>query len=408
MISAWINSIFCFRYVTFPVFLWLSLSTGVAAQSGASTANIDSETLLGEVKRSLMQQALNSGLNITSAGYIDSSGRLVESTYFNLSSRWKEIQHPALDGEHSIYSDEVAHFLESVRDTHCENFGRGNYKKTASISVENAVWPSGLNGELANDIIDLIDGQIRLSLNSSNQWNVVEGIRNAAGIQSTAYRSLLNQRNGGSEAAEYFVNIEIKVEDGTSFFEPPLRTVRHISAEIASDSFKSRAFDKLVRPKYHSRKQIRINLSAREATESEPIVRTSIKLTLPKVDYNLLARKGKKQNSLKIAEGIGSFVSQLSALQNCGFKKFSVKGFQSINPRADKVFRMTAGTDNGVAIGQKFVASHNLISNYDSLLDPDILNSLVITEVIQVNKRNSELKVIAGSALGTYTSAIPF
>lgn len=408
MISNRVNSIFLFRHVTFTLFLWLSLSTGAAAQSSASSASVDSETLLGEVKRSLMQQSLESGLNITSAGYVDSSGRLVESTYFNLSSRLKELQHPALDDDQFIYNDEVIRFLESVRDTHCKDFGRGNYKNIASISVGNAAWNSDLNGEFANNIIELIDRQLRISLTSSNQWSVVEGIRNAADIQSTAYLSLLNQRNGGNEGTEYFVNIDIKIGNGDSLLESPLRSVRQISAEIVSDSFNSRAFDKLVRPKNHSRKQIQIYLSARDANESQPIVKTSITLTLSNAHYNLLGRKEEKQNLSKIAEVVAAFASQLSALQYCDVRKFSIKGFPGLDPRASKVFRMTAGTDNGVAIGQKFIASHELLNDYDSLLDPDILNHLIIAEVIKVNNRNSELKMIAGDPIGIYTSAIPF
>ena len=63
------------------------------AQSIANTTSLkESEMLLDELKQSLVQRAVNSGLSVASVGFIDSTGRLVESTYFNTGTNIEAIR----------------------------------------------------------------------------------------------------------------------------------------------------------------------------------------------------------------------------------------------------------------------------------------------------------------------------
>ena len=65
-----------------PFALAFSAHLGTASELGTNP----NELLLDEIKYSLLSQAIDAGLSISSAGFIDSTGKLIESTYFRMDS----------------------------------------------------------------------------------------------------------------------------------------------------------------------------------------------------------------------------------------------------------------------------------------------------------------------------------
>ena len=98
----------------------------------------------------------------------------------------------------------------------------------------------------------------------------------------------------------------------------------------------------------------------------------------------------------------------LSNYRVCGLEEMHVRGLLRNDSQASTLLRLDVGSTGGVALGDKFIVSPNILSDYDSLLDPNALDRIGLAEVIRVNYHNAELKILAGDSLGVYLSVTPF
>ena len=92
-----------------PFVLAFAAHFGAASESGTSTDDL----LLDEIKYSLLSQSLEAGLSISSAGFIDSTGKLIESTYFRADSSIEGLRNERLVGRRKNSTPAVERFLES-------------------------------------------------------------------------------------------------------------------------------------------------------------------------------------------------------------------------------------------------------------------------------------------------------
>ena len=92
-----------------PFVLAFAVHLGTASES---VTNPD-ELLLDEIKYSLLSQSLEAGLSISSAGFIDSTGKLVESTYFRTDSSIDGLRNKRLVERRKNSTPAVERFLES-------------------------------------------------------------------------------------------------------------------------------------------------------------------------------------------------------------------------------------------------------------------------------------------------------
>ena len=92
-----------------PFVLAFAAHLGTASESGTNP----NELLLDEIKYSLLSQSLEAGLSISSAGFIDSTGKLIESTYFRMDSSIDGLLNKSLIERRNSSTPAVQRFVQS-------------------------------------------------------------------------------------------------------------------------------------------------------------------------------------------------------------------------------------------------------------------------------------------------------
>jgi hypothetical protein len=379
------------------------------AQSIANTTSLkESEMLLDELKQSLVQRAVNSGLSVASAGFIDSTGRLVESTYFNTGTNIEAIRNVDLMKDRRPQRNEITRLLDSARNNDCERKSTARYRKKIGIVFKDAAWSQDISGAVINRLDGVIGEQLRLNINSTSQWYVTEGRQTASVPSSTSYFSRLNERNENVEAGQYLVSVDVSIDQKKFDIADTYRLSRIVGADIVSNISSSRFLYNLAKPKYSDSKRLLVTLTASDRDKNESIAVSQFTINIPKAGYNLLEQEIDTESYFQVQREVEKFSMLLSNYRVCGLEEMPVRGLLRNDSQASTLLRLAVGSTAGVAIGDKFIVSPNILSDYDSLLDPNALDRIGLAEVIRVNYHNAELKILAGDSLGVYRSATPF
>lgn len=379
------------------------------AQSIANTTSLkESEMLLDELKQSLVQRAVNSGLSVASAGFIDSTGRLVESTYFNTGTNIEAIRNVDLMKDRRPQRNEITRLLDSARNNDCERKSTARYKNKIGIVFKDAAWSQDISGAVINRLDGVIGEQLRLNINSTSQWYVIEGRQTASVPSSTSYFSRLNERNENVEAGQYLVSVDVSIDQKKFDIADTYRLSRIVGADIVSNISSSRFLYNLAKPKYSDSKRLLVTLTASDREKNESIAVSQFTINIPKAGYNLLEQEIDTESYFQVQREVEKFSMLLSNYRVCGLEEMSVRGLLRNDSQASTLLRLAVGSTGGVALGDKFIVSPNILSDYDSLLDPNALDRIGLAEVIRVNYHNAELKILAGDSLGVYRSATPF
>lgn len=379
------------------------------AQSIANTTSLkESEMLLDELKQSLVQRAVNSGLSVASAGFIDSTGRLVESTYFNTGTNIEAIRNVDLMKDRRPQRNEITRLLDSARNNDCERKSTARYKNKIGIVFKDAAWSQDISGAVINRLDGVIGEQLRLNINSTSQWYVTEGRQTTSVPSSTSYFSRLNERNENVEAGQYLVSVDVSIDQKKFDIADTYRLSRIVGADIVSNISSSRFLYNLAKPKYSDSKRLLVTLTASDREKNESIAVSQFTINIPKAGYNLLEQEIDTESYFQVQREVEKFSMLLSNYRVCGLEEMPVRGLLRNDSQASTLLRLAVGSTGGVALGDKFIVSPNILSDYDSLLDPNALDRIGLAEVIRVNYHNAELKILAGDSLGVYRSATPF
>jgi hypothetical protein len=149
-------------------------------------------------------------------------------------------------------------------------------------------------------------------------------------------------------------------------------------------------------------------LTASDREKNESIAVSQFTINIPKAGYNLLEQEIDTESYFQVQREVEKFSMLLSNYRVCGLEEMPVRGLLRNDSQTSTLLRLAVGSTGGVALGDKFIVSPNILSDYDSLLDPNALDRIGLAEVIRVNYHNAELKILAGDSLGVYRSATPF
>ena len=120
-----------------PFVLAFAVHLGTASESGTNP----DELLLDEIKYSLLSQSLEAGLSISSAGFIDSTGKLVESTYFRTDSSIDGLRNKRLVERRKNSMPAVERFLESFSQGKNECSSQSNkYRSEINVLFKGNNW----------------------------------------------------------------------------------------------------------------------------------------------------------------------------------------------------------------------------------------------------------------------------
>ena len=195
----------------FYYLILILISSTVYFNSGQALASDEdtrdgSQELLEELKKELLNQTIESGLSLASSGYIDSTGKLFESTFYETTSRISAVRNLNSLKKKSKNSN-INRIIDLVgnEENQCAKHHR-NYKKRIGIRFNDKITGE-FYGNFKEEIKNNLEKEISQKLLSSSQWYIAAGVKNRYQTPSTKYFSVLNRRNENISENRYLIII---------------------------------------------------------------------------------------------------------------------------------------------------------------------------------------------------------
>jgi hypothetical protein len=396
----------------FHYLIFILISSAVYVDSGLALASDEdtrggSQELLEEFKKELLNQTIESGLSLASSGYIDSTGKLFESTYYETTSRISAVRNLNYLKKKSKNSN-INRIIDLIGNekNQCAKHHR-NYKKRIGIQFNDKIT-GGFDGNVKEEIKKNLEKEISQKLLPSSQWYIASGIQNKFQTPSTKYFSVLNRSNKNISENRHLIIIDLKDSNNILSIPKSLKRIKSSSVGLMSSVSNSRFLNNLTADRFEKKRRALITISAIDLDLGKTLISRNFSLSVEKSAYNLRAESLSVSNINKIREQAVFFASELTSFDACEFEDIKIDSYPQISVNSNQKIRLRIGSREGVNEGDLFIMSPSTFTGYNSLLDPTILESLAIGEVIDVNSNNAEIKVLSGNSLKTYRSAIPF
>jgi len=396
----------------FYYLIFVLISSAMYFYSGLALASDEdtkggSQELLEELKKELLNQTIESGLSLASSGYIDSTGKLFESTFYETTSRISAVRNLNFRKKQSKNSNinRIIN-LVSYEENKCVKHHR-IYKKRIGIQFNDKITGE-FDGNVKEEIKKNLEKEISQKLLSSSQWYIASGVQNKFQTPSTKYFSVLNRRNENISENRYLIIVDLKDSNNILSIPASLKRIKSSSVGLMSSVSNSRFVNNLTADKFQKKRRAVVTMSAIDLDLGKTLISRIFSLSVEKSAYNLRSESLSVSNINKIREQAVFFASELTSFDACEFEDIKINSYSQISVNSNQKIRLGIGSREGVNEGDLFIMSPSTFTGYNSLLDPSILENLAIGEVIDVNSSNAEVKILSGNFLKTYRSAIPF
>ena len=396
----------------FYYLIFVLISSAMYFYSGLALASDEdtkggSQELLEELKKELLNQTIESGLSLASSGYIDSTGKLFESTFYETTSRISAVRNLNFRKKKSKNSN-INRIIDLVsnEENKCVKHHR-IYKKRIGIQFNDKITGE-FDGNAKEEIKKNLEKEISQKLLSSSQWYIASGVQNKFQTPSTKYFSVLNRRNENISENRYLIIVDLKDSNNILSIPASLKRIKSSSVGLMSSVSNSRFVNNLTADKFQKKRRAVVTMSAIDLDLGKTLISRIFSLSVEKSAYNLRSESLSVRNINKIREQAVFFASELTSFDACEFEDIKINSYSQISVNSNQKIRLGIGSREGVNEGDLFIMSPSTFTGYNSLLDPSILENLAIGEVIDVNSSNAEVKILSGNFLKTYRSAIPF
>ena len=396
----------------FYYLIFVLISSAMYFYSGLALASDEdtkggSQELLEELKKELLNQTIESGLSLASSGYIDSTGKLFESTFYETTSRISAVRNLNFRKKQSKNSN-INRIIDLVsnEENKCVKHHR-IYKKRIGIQFNDKITGE-FDGNVKEEIKKNLEKEISQKLLSSSQWYIASGVQNKFQTPSTKYFSVLNRRNENISENRYLIIVDLKDSNNILSIPASLKRIKSSSVGLMSSVSNSRFVNNLTADKFQKKRRAVVTMSAIDLDLGKTLISRIFSLSVEKSAYNLRSESLSVSNINKIREQAVFFASELTSFDACEFEDIKINSYSQISVNSNQKIRLGIGSREGVNEGDLFIMSPSTFTGYNSLLDPSILENLAIGEVIDVNSSNAEVKILSGNFLKTYRSAIPF
>ncbi len=396
----------------FYYLIFVLISSAMYFYSGLALASDEdtkggSQELLEELKKELLNQTIESGLSLASSGYIDSTGKLFESTFYETTSRISAVRNLNFRKKQSKNSN-INRIIDLVsnEENKCVKHHR-IYKKRIGIQFNDKITGE-FDGNVKEEIKKNLEKEISQKLLSSSQWYIASGVQNKFQTPSTKYFSVLNRRNENISENRYLIIVDLKDSNNILSIPASLKRIKSSSVGLMSSVSSSRFVNNLTADKFQKKRRAVVTMSAIDLDLGKTLISRIFSLSVEKSAYNLRSESLSVRNINKIREQAVFFASELTSFDACEFEDIKINSYSQISVNSNQKIRLGIGSREGVNEGDLFIMSPSTFTGYNSLLDPSILENLAIGEVIDVNSSNAEVKILSGNFLKTYRSAIPF
>ena len=367
------------------------------------------ELLLDEIKYSLLSQALDAGLSISSAGFIDSTGKLIESTYFRMDSSIDGLRNKRLIDRRNNSTPAVERFVESFsqRQNECNNQSY-KYRKEINVLFEGNNWGSSTDSTLQLEIKDIVITALSNEIGRSPIWYSTRDPQDTESIDTTQYFAAVSPQNKDTRSSRYVIQVNMVTDRGNPPVIEGLRTIRSAGARFLLATTNSQLIFPLIREDSSSPFRVTLDISFIDSLNGIELAGYDIQFYTSSSTHNLMPRRLTSANREVLNRGLDQFLEILKKARDCDFEETPITIDKNYESAGVTWVRINKGSAAGIRLDDRFILSSTRLNQRQLLLNPEVLQSIVIGEVTDVNYHNSVIEVIAGEASSPFLAAIPF
>jgi len=376
----------------------------LAAPFGLAAATEPADVLLEKIKLALLDAALQDEVRVVTAGYVDASGRLVESTYFGSDSNIAGVRVLS-------YLEDPAELprvdVDSLPAALWPLLGQGCFASTQLALTRNVHLNIDMEAPavpLAQQTDPALLAQVDNILRAAG-WQRVPG---QPASSSRDYQTLLLRSTEGA-AADYSLSVAIRqvAEDAMAGWQVKARA---LGRQVSSGLRQVLAHNPLVAlPVRGSTPPVvlRIEYSMAGPALLQPL-RHELFFNVPARSAAMIRSFPDADLQAAVADGLAALLDAMAPATNGDAGCNMVLHAVHAGDTAD-TFRLSAGVRNGVQVGQRFLLLTQPFVQA-GVLSADAAQAMAIAEVTQVNEHESHITPVAGPT-GTAPApvwALPF
>ena len=378
---------------------------GTASELGSNP----NELLLDEIKYSLLSQSLDAGLSISSAGFIDSTGKLIESTYFRMDSSIDGLRNKRLIERRNNSTPAVERFVESFSQGQNECDNQSNkYRREINVLFEGNNWGSTTDSTLQLEIKDIVITVLSNEIDRSPMWYSTRDPQDTESVDTTQYFAAVSPQNKDTRSSRYVIQVNMATDRGNPPVLEGLRTIRSAGAKFLLATTNSQLVGPLIRKDSSSPFKVILDISFIDSLNGTELASYDMQFYTSSSTHNLMPRRLTSANREVLNQGLDQFLEILEKARDCDFEETPVTIDKNYEAAGVTWVRINKGSAAGIRLDDRFVLSSTRLNHRQLLLNPEVLQSIVIGEVKDVNYHNSVIEVIAGEASSPFLSAIPF
>ena len=388
-----------------PFVLAFAVHFGTASESGTNP----NELLLDEIKYNLLNQSIEAGLSISSAGFIDSTGKLIESTYFRAESSIDGLMNKRLVERRKNSTPAVERFLEpfSQGRNECSNQS-SKYRREINVLFEENNWGSSTDSTLRLEIEDIVSTALSKEISRSPTWYSTRDPQDTELVDSTQYFSAVSPRNKDTRSSRYVIQVNVVTDRGNPPILRGLRTIRSAGTSFLLATTNSQLVSSLTRKDTSSPFKVTVGISFIDSLNGIELANYDIQFYTSPSTHNLMPRRLTSANKVVLNQGLDHFLEILGKAKDCDFEETPITIDKNYEAAGVTWVRINKESAAGIRRDDRFILSSTRLNNRQLLLNPEVLQSIVIGEVKEVNYHNSVIEVIAGEASSPFLAAIPF
>ena len=369
---------------------------------GQSTQANPSLELLEKVRQTLLTQALDEGVSVRSHGYIDSSGRLVESAYFQTGTQARGVRIASYVDEMTgpVVNDPSVLPAMLRPDREC------SLQYANSIVVN----PVGISGTLPAGIRDRqalaqsIQSGLMSSLQDAQYW--VPIAVTPAAQQLTNYERFMTGIRSPRADFELDAQLNVVAAPVSLNSEDVLHMVRRGLLGLQKAAANLNLQDKTSKPVHYEPFMIILEVTVTDRSAGKQLLQMRRRYRIAGQPASLQHPPGLGEFPSRVLADLGEIGDLVDSLSDC-----SVTGLHLSDDAFDSQrFRhLDRGRVHGIKPGIQLLMSSQDLSNVPDVFASDWLAGLAIGEVVEVDEASARVRVVAGNVEpGLLQYAIPF
>ena len=406
-----------------------------------------SDSELRSVKEALVEAAMEKGVSVVSNAYIDSDGKLIESSFYRSEVTLRGIRMPQYFLDEPEPYDAKLLFSDTAFNTslNCQELSPHRYRKAISIDTS-SVFSEDFADQQFGAILASLRSEIDMSATSAiaaNDSYYIIPINYGSKIITSQYEAALlpQTRSADSRNTNFILKAEITnvnpvIYSAGRMYEKGLTQARRvgklISTELGLKSVLTASpgkatssvvlasidFDLKIsflrtgglRENFEKTIELRFDREENRIKLREPLLNQLTNFT-SRLNYKNISFNESSSSARDLAHITASFRSIIESSTeqiNCEIEELKTYLADEDEAGASTI-KLNQGIIAGISVGDQFILSE---SNFSTSLNPissDQLESLAIAEVIRTAQYDADLRIVEGPSQDLYSlSAIPF